>query len=70
MSLKQEIQQLHNRLDLANRKLDAAKARQDSAMMACFAAADCLVVRAPEAPAAKAGDQVLITRLDTGMSRF
>ena len=44
--------------------------RQDSAMMACFAAADCLVVRAPEAPAAKAGDLVLITRLDTGMSRF
>ena len=44
--------------------------RQDSAMMASFAAADCLVVRAPEAPAAKAGDLVLITRLDTGMSRF
>ena len=44
--------------------------RQDSAMMARFAAADCMVIRAPEAPAAKAGDLVLITRLDTGISGF
>ncbi len=44
--------------------------RQDSAMMARFAAADCMVIRAPEAPAAKAGDLVLITRLDAGISGF
>tara|TARA_B100002051_G_C16674079_1_gene606137 strand:- start:319 stop:1398 length:1080 start_codon:yes stop_codon:yes gene_type:complete len=43
---------------------------QDSAMMARFAAADCMVIRAPGAPAAKAGDLVLITRLDTGISGF
>jgi hypothetical protein len=39
-------------------------------MMARFAAADCMVIRAPEAPAAKAGDLVLITRLDTGIYGF
>ncbi len=44
--------------------------RQDSAMMARFAASDCLVIREPSAPAAKAGDLVLITRLDTGTSGF
>ncbi len=33
---------------------------QDSAMMARFAAADCLVIRAPHAPLAKAGDTVEI----------
>ncbi|MEH0667441.1 YibL family ribosome-associated protein [Vibrio scophthalmi] len=36
MSLKQEIQQLHNRLDSANRKLDAAKSRQDDEMISKF----------------------------------
>ena len=39
---------------------------QDSAMMALFAKADCLVVRPPEAPAAKAGDIITILRLDPG----
>ena len=37
--------------------------KQDSAMLAKFADADCLVVRAPHAPAAKAGDGVDIIRL-------
>ena len=44
--------------------------RQDSAMMARFAAADCLLIRAPKAPEAKAGDLVLITRLETGNFAF
>ena len=39
---------------------------QDSAMMALFAKADCLVVRPPEAPAAKAGEIIPILRLDPG----
>ena len=40
--------------------------RQDSAMMARFAKADCLVVRPPKALAAKTGDTVDILRLDQG----
>jgi len=44
--------------------------RQDSAMMARFAEADCLVIRAPASPPAKAGDYVVITRLDAGLSGF
>ena len=45
-------------------------ALQDSAMMALFAESNCLLIRAPYAPAAKAGDPVLITRLDFGSLRF
>jgi len=40
--------------------------RQDSAMMARFAEADCLVVRAPHVPAAKSGETVEIITLNTG----
>jgi len=40
--------------------------RQDSAMMARFAEADCLVVRAPHAPAVKSGETVEIITLNTG----
>jgi molybdopterin molybdotransferase len=39
---------------------------QDSSMLAPLAAADCLVLRAPHAPAAKAGDTVGVIRLDRG----
>ena len=38
--------------------------RQDSAMLALLARAGCLVIRPPEAPAARAGDRVPILRLD------
>jgi molybdopterin molybdotransferase len=41
-------------------------AAQDSALMAQFAAADCLVVRPPEAPAAAAGERVAIIPLRLG----
>ncbi len=41
--------------------------KQDSAMMAGFAKADCLVVRLPHAPPAKAGERVEIIRLREGM---
>ncbi len=37
---------------------------QDSALMAAFAQADCLIVRAPHAPQARAGEPVPIMRLD------
>ena len=36
MSLKQDLQKLHNRLDTAQRKLDAAKARSDQEMISKF----------------------------------
>ncbi|MDH5749090.1 MAG: molybdopterin molybdotransferase MoeA [Rhodospirillales bacterium] len=41
--------------------------RQDSAMMARFAQADCLIVRAPGAPAAKQGERVEIIPLRMGL---
>ncbi|MEK9724292.1 MAG: gephyrin-like molybdotransferase Glp [Rhodospirillaceae bacterium] len=44
--------------------------RQDSAMLARFAEADCLVIRPVKAPPAKAGDLVLILRLDVGIAGF
>lgn len=44
--------------------------RQDSAMMALFANADCLLMREIGAPAAKAGDIVKIVRLNFSHSRF
>jgi len=40
--------------------------KQDSAMLAKFAQADCLVIRAPHAPAIKAGETVEIIELRTG----
>jgi len=40
--------------------------KQDSAMLAKFTEADCLVIRAPHAPAAKAGEAVDIIALRTG----
>ncbi|KOO11492.1 hypothetical protein AKJ18_28835, partial [Vibrio xuii] len=36
MSLKQELQQLHNRLDTTKRKLDAAKGRGDQELVTRF----------------------------------
>jgi molybdopterin molybdotransferase len=38
--------------------------RQDSAMMRLLAQADVLILRAPHAPAANAGDTVQVIRLD------
>ena len=44
--------------------------KQDSAMMANFTHADCLVIRSPQAPAAKAGDQVDIAILALGCEAY
>jgi len=43
---------------------------QDSSMLARLARADCLIVRPPEAPAAKAGERVEIIPLRRGMITF
>jgi molybdopterin molybdotransferase len=52
--------------DDQGRPLVRAFDRQDSSMLATLAHADCLIVRAPRAPAAKAGDTVEIVRLTGG----
>jgi molybdopterin molybdotransferase len=39
---------------------------QDSSMLSLIAAADCLVVRPPNAPAARAGDEVGVIHLSGG----
>lgn len=41
-----------------------AYSRQDSSMLATLSKADCLIVRAPHAPAADAGDDVMVFPLD------
>jgi molybdopterin molybdotransferase len=43
--------------------------KQDSSMFSRLAAADCLLIRPPHAPAAKAGDTVDIVRLDSSNLR-
>jgi molybdopterin molybdotransferase len=59
---------LRSKLELsASGELTATPfAKQDSSMLATFAQADCLVVRAPHAPAIKAGARVPFIRLDPG----
>jgi molybdopterin molybdotransferase len=59
---------LRSRLELsAAGELTATPfAKQDSSMLAFFAQADCLVVRAPDAPALKKGARVPFVRLDPG----
>lgn len=42
----------------------------DGALMARFAAADCLVIRPPHAEAAAAGERVKILRLGEGIASF
>jgi molybdopterin molybdotransferase len=44
--------------------------KQDSAMMANFTLAECLVIRSPNAPAAKAGDQVDVAMLGLGCDTY
>lgn len=48
----------------------APYSRQDSSMLATFAHADCLIVRPPHAPAAKAGTPVPVLPLGFGPIRF
>lgn len=58
------------RATLARRKDGALVAtpfaKQDSSMLATLAHADCLILRAPHAPAAKAGERVEIVAFPTG----
>ncbi|MFD0987240.1 molybdopterin molybdotransferase MoeA [Methyloligella solikamskensis] len=48
----------------AGERLVSPQTSQDSSLMAAFAKADCLIVRAPEAPAAERGETVSILPLD------
>ena len=43
---------------------------QDSSMMKIFAEANCLLIRSPYAPPARAGEPVSILRLDAAVQRF
>ena len=52
--------------DAEGNALATAFAVQDSSMLSILAASDCLIVRPPHAPTAKAGDRVAILRLDRG----
>ncbi len=54
-------------IDAQGRRRALPFARQDSAMLATLAQADCLVVRAPLAPAAEAGEVVEIVPLSGGV---
>ena len=54
-------------LDAQGRRLATPFQRQDSSMLATLARADCLVVREPHAPPAKAGDPVRIVPLTGGV---
>lgn len=54
-------------VDEAGNRIATPFERQDSAMMARFAAADCLVIRAPHAAPAKTGDTVEILPLGLGV---
>lgn len=55
-------------MDSAGRRCATPFPRQDSSMLATLAHADCLIVRAPEAAQAKAGDIVEIVPLSGGPS--
>ena len=73
--LGRDIPENDRRQDYLRSKLDLSAAgeltatpfaKQDSSMLALFSQADCLVVRAPNAPAAKQGERVPFIRLDPG----
>jgi molybdopterin molybdotransferase len=54
-------------IDREGRRVAWPFERQDSSMLATLAQADCLVVRAPHAPAAEAGEAVEIVPLSGGV---
>lgn len=64
--VRQEYMRATLRIGADGEHLVTPFSKQDSAMLAKFAAADCLVIRAPFAPPAKAGDTVDIIPLHTG----
>ena len=54
-------------LDLQGRRVATPFERQDSSMLATLARANCLIVRKPHAPPAKAGDPVQVLPLTGGI---
>ncbi|MEG3617480.1 gephyrin-like molybdotransferase Glp [Magnetovibrio sp. PR-2] len=63
---RQEYMRATMEINTDGEKLVTPFSKQDSSLLANFAAADCLVIRAPHAPAAKAGERVEIIALNTG----
>lgn len=78
-TLGQDLAENDKRQDYLRARLDRLEdgsivahpfGKQDSSMLAAFAAASGLVIRAPFAPAAKAGDSVQVMLLDMGVETF
>jgi molybdopterin molybdotransferase len=63
---RQDYLRGHLRFDSSGRRVATAVQRQDSSMFATLAHADCLIVRPPGAPPARAGDTVPIVPLAGG----
>ena len=64
---RQDYLRAHLTFDPEGRRVATAFERQDSSMFATLAHADCLIVRPPEAPPARAGDTVAIVPLAGGI---
>lgn len=58
------------RLDGDGSRIATPLAQQDSSVLSALAAADCLVVRPPLAPAARAGQEVPVLRFPAGLAAF
>lgn len=58
------------RLDGDGSRIATPLAQQDSSVLSALAAADCLVVRPPLAPAASAGQEVPVLRFPAGLAAF
>ena len=64
--LRQDYLRSRLTVDAEGRRVATPFELQDSGLMARFADADCLVIRAPHAPPAKAGETVTILPLHAG----
>ena len=63
---RQDYLRAHLGVDAAGRTTVTPFDKQDSAMLSLIASADCLIIRPPHAPAAKAGDPVEVLMLGGG----
>ena len=63
---RQDYLRAHLSIDAAGRTVATPFDKQDSAMLSLIASADCLIIRPPAAPAAKAGDPVEVLMLGGG----
>lgn len=63
---RQDYLRAHLSVDASGRSIATPFDKQDSAMLSLMASADCLIIRPPLAPAAKAGDAVEVLMLGGG----